>query len=136
MSYILDCSFCAALFLPHEKSGAVKDLFRKIGDDDTAVPVQFWDEMTELLYTALKRDRLKHADALEINRLFTMYRFTTDTAFGGDYTARLLELAGLYDLSVREAPYLELAVRKGARLGTLNGKLKAACLKAGITVLL
>ena len=136
MSCVLDCSFCAALFLPHEKSGAVKDLFRKIADDDVLVPVQFWDEMTELLYTALKRERLKHADALEINRLFTMYRFTTDAAFAGDYTGRLLELAGLYDLSVREAAYLELAVRKGARLGTLNGTLKAACLKAGINVLL
>ncbi|GHV85030.1 twitching motility protein PilT [Spirochaetia bacterium] len=136
MSSILDCSFCAALFLPHEKSGAVKDMFRKLADTEVMVPVQFWDEMTELLLAALKRDRFKHADTMEINRLLTMYHFSTEVSFGGDYMSRLFDLAGLYDLGAREAAYLELAVRKRASLGTLNGKLRAACLKAGIETLL
>jgi predicted nucleic acid-binding protein len=137
MIYVLDCSFCAALFLPHEKSSIVKDSFRKFADyDEVAVPVQFWDEMTELLLTALARGRLKHADTLEINRLLTVYHFNTEVAFGGDYTGRLLDLAGLYGLGAREAAYLELAVRKRAQLGTLSGKLKTACAKAGIETLL
>ena len=136
MNCVLDCSFCAALFLPHEKSNTVKDLFRKIDNDDVFVPVQFWEEMAELLLAALKRGRLKHADALEINRLLTMYHFNTEVSFEGDYTGQLLDLAGLYGLSAMEAAYLELAVRKNAGLGTLNGKLKAACLKAGIETLL
>jgi predicted nucleic acid-binding protein len=137
MIYVLDCSFCAALFLPHERSAQVKERFRKFSDDDeVAVPVQFWDEMAELLLTALARGRFKHADALEINRLLTMYHFNTVTAFGGDYTGRLLDLAGLYGIGAKEAAYLELAVRKKARLGTLSGKLKTACVKAGIETLL
>jgi len=136
MNCVLDCSFCAALFLPHEKSTAVKDLFGKIDNDDVFVPVQFWEEMAELLLAALKRGRLKHADALEINRLFTMYHFNTEVFFEGDYTGQLLDLAGLYGLSAVEAAYLELAVRKNASLGTLNGKLKAACQKAGVETLL
>ena len=136
MNAVLDCSFCAALFLPHEKSGAVKDLFYKIGDDDIFVPVQFWEEMTELLLAAMKRGRLKHADVLEINRLFSMFHFITVSSFGDDYTEHILELAGLYDLGAVEAAYLELAVRNKASLGTLNGKLKAACHKAGIETLL
>ena len=136
MICVVDCSFCAALFLPHERSGAVKDLFRKIADDEVIVPVQFWDEMTGLLLTALKRGRLKHADALEINRLLTMYHFSTDVSFGGDYTGRLLDLAGLYGLGAAETAYLELAIRKKASLGTLNSKLKTACVSAGIANLL
>jgi predicted nucleic acid-binding protein len=136
MTYIVDCSFCAALFLPHEKSGAVKDLFCKIGDDEVFVPVQFWEEMTELLLAALKRGRLRHADALEINRLLSMYHFSTETSFAGEYTGQIFDLAGLYGLGAVEAAYLELAIRKTAKLGTLNNKLKAACLKAGIETLL
>jgi predicted nucleic acid-binding protein len=136
MTCVLDGSFCAALFLPHEKSGAVKDLFRKIGDDEVFVPVQFWDEMTGLILTALNRGRLKLADALEINRLLTMYRFNTEVSFGGDYTGRIFDLAGLYGLGAVEAAYLELAVRKKADMGTLNSKLKTACLSAGIAALL
>jgi predicted nucleic acid-binding protein len=100
------------------------------------VPGQFWDEMTELLITALKRKRLKHADALEINRLLAMYDITTEAFFERDHIERILDLAGLYDLSAAEASYLELAVRKNALLGTLNGNLIAACQKAGVAVLL
>ena len=136
MNCVLDCSFCAALFLPHEKSGMVKDLFKKIGDDEVFVPIQFWEEMTELLLAALKRERLKHADALEINRLLTMFHFTTETPFGDDYTGQIIDLAFLYRLGAVEAAYLELAVRKKVSLGTLNGKLKFACHKAGIKTLL
>jgi predicted nucleic acid-binding protein len=136
MICVLDCSFCAALFLPHEKSGAVKDLFIKIADDEVFVPIQFWEEMTELLLTALKRGRLKYADAIEINRLLTMYHFSTVTSFGDEYTGQILDMAVLYGLSSVEAAYLELAVRNKANLGTLNQKLKAACLKAGIETLL
>ena len=136
MSYVLDCSFCAALFLPHEKSTAVKDLFAKIADNEVYVPVQFWEEMTELLLTTLRRGRFKHADTLEINRLLTMYHFSTETSFGDEYTVQILDLAGLYGLGAVEAAYLELAIRNKAKLGTLNGKLKTACQKAGIETLL
>ena len=136
MNYVLDCSFCAALFLPHEKSNTVKDIFRKITDEDVFVPVQFWGEMTELLLTAQKRNRLKHADAIEINRLLTMYRFNTIVSYGGDYTGQILDLSALYGLGTVESAYLELAVQKKAKLGTLNENLKAACLKAGIKPLL
>ena len=136
MIYVFDCSFCAALFLPHEKSSQVKDMFRKIADNEICVPVQFWDEMTELFLTALKRERLRYADALELNRLLTMYYFSTEVSFSGDYTRQLLDIAGLYGLGAGEAAYLELAIRKKACLGTLNGKLKIACHKAGIETLL
>ena len=136
MNCVLDCSFCAALFLPHEKSTMVKDLFGKIADGEVYVPVQFWEEMTELLLAALKRGRLKHADVLEINRLLTMYHFSTEINFADDYTVQILDLAGLYGLGAIEAAYLELAVRKKVSLGTLNGKLKSACRQAGIETFL
>ena len=136
MNCVLDCSFCAALFLPHDKSGKVRDLFGKIADNEIYVPVQFWEEMTELLLAALKRGRLKHADALEINKLISMYHFCTVTSFGDEYTGQILDLAFLYGLNAVEASYLELAVRKNTSLGTLNGKLKSACQRAGIETLL
>jgi len=136
MNCVVDCSFCAALFLPHEKSAAVKDLFRKIGDGEVYVPVQFWEEMAELVLAALKRGRLKHADVMEINRLLTMYHFSTVSSFADEYTVRLLDLAGLYGLSAVEAAYLELAVSRNVKLGTLNNKLNTACHKAGIETLL
>ncbi|MDR1389323.1 MAG: type II toxin-antitoxin system VapC family toxin [Treponema sp.] len=137
MTAVLDCTFCAALFLPHERSARVKEVFR--GFDEAAevlVPVQWWTEMTELIWTAIVRGRLKHADAVEISGLLEQYRFVTETAFGAAYTERIIDLSGLYGINPLEASYLELAVRKQARLGTLDGKLRAACQKSGVELLL
>jgi predicted nucleic acid-binding protein len=92
--------------------------------------------MAELLVTALSRGRFKHADILDITRLFSMFHFSTELNYGGEYTGRILDLAGLYRISAADAAYLELAVRKKAVLGTLNSGLKAACSKAGIKLLL
>jgi predicted nucleic acid-binding protein len=136
MIKVLDCSFCAALFLPHDRSGEVLRIFR--GFDEAAevfVPVRFWDEMTELLSAALAHGRLKHSDVQEIIGLLELYHFATDVSFGADYSGRILDLSRLYNLNPASAVYLELAVRKKAALGTLNGALRAACVKAGVEAL-
>jgi predicted nucleic acid-binding protein len=136
MISVLDCSFCAALFLPHDKSGEVLRVFRAFDEAaEVLVPVCFWDEMTELLSAGLARGRLKHSDVLEIIRLLDLYHFGTDVSFGADHTGHILDLSQLYNLSPSAAVYLELAVRKKAALGTLNGALRAACVKAGVELL-
>ncbi|MDR0586763.1 MAG: type II toxin-antitoxin system VapC family toxin [Treponema sp.] len=136
MTSVLDCSFCAALFLSHDKSGEVLRIFRTFDDSaEVLVPVCFWDEMTGLLSAALARGRLKHSDVLEIIRLLELYHFGTDVSFGADHTGRILDLSQLYNLRPPVAVYLELAVRKNAALGTLNGALRAACVKAGVELL-
>ncbi|MDR1507696.1 MAG: type II toxin-antitoxin system VapC family toxin [Treponema sp.] len=133
MITVLDCSFCAALFLPHEKSGGVLEIFRSFDDAaEVLVPVRFWDEMTELLSAALAHKRLKYSDVLEIIRLLDRYHFGTDVSFGADYSGRILDLVRLYNLPPAAAAYLELAVRKKARIGSLNGTLRTACRSAGI----
>jgi predicted nucleic acid-binding protein len=136
MTSVLDCSFCAALFLPHDKSGEVLRIFRNFDEAaEVLVPVCFWNEMTELLSAALARGRLKHSDVLEVIRLLELYHFGTDVSFGADYTGRVLDLSRLYNLNPAAAVYLELAVRKNAALGTLNGSLRAACVKSGVELL-
>ncbi|MDR0402360.1 MAG: hypothetical protein LBH35_02085 [Treponema sp.] len=136
MTSVLDCSFCAALFLPHARSGEVLRVFRAFDEAaEVLVPVCFWSEMTELLSAALARGRLKYSDVMEIIRLLERYHFDTDVSFGADHTGRILDMARLYDLNPAAAAYLELALRKKAALGTLNGALRAACVKAGVELL-
>jgi predicted nucleic acid-binding protein len=133
---VLDCSFCAALFLPHDKSGEVLRIFRAFDEAaEIFVPVRFWDEMTELLSAALAHGRLKHSDVQEIIGLFELYHFATDASFGANHSGRILDLSRLYSLNPAAAVYLELAVRKKAALGTLNGTLRAACVRAGVELL-
>jgi len=56
VNYILDCSFCSAVFLPHELSDKVLKLFNKINEDDLIfIPQLWWYEIGNVLITAVKR---------------------------------------------------------------------------------
>jgi predicted nucleic acid-binding protein len=133
MVYVLDCAFCAALFLPNDHSGEVKAVFNKIGEDDEVIaPVLWWQEMSAVLATAVDRKRLTPAEALEINRLLSAYNFSVDLNYGGEYTEKLLELSLAYGINANNAAYLELGLRRKARMGSLSRELRTACGKAGL----
>jgi predicted nucleic acid-binding protein len=132
----LHSSFCAALFLPDEQSDIVNKTFQKITDEDTIyIPFLWWYEIANVLTVSVKRKRLKYADIININQLLYSYKFITDSNSGVDYTEKLLELAHTYELSAYDAAYLELAIRKEGVVGTLDGNLRNACIKYGLTVL-
>ena len=133
MVYILDCSFCASLFLPDEKSEDNKKVFQKIDEkDEVYIPLLWWYELSNVLTTAVRRKRLKHSDALNINRLLSSFNFITDINYGSEYTEKLLQLSQLYNLSSYDACYLELSIRKQGMLGTLDKELKKACAQSGV----
>jgi predicted nucleic acid-binding protein len=136
MLYVLDCSFCAALLLPDEKSEKVERCFLKIKDsDDIFIPHLWWYEMSNVLRNTVKRNRLTYNEIFNINQLLSEYNFITDSNLGNKYTRTLLELAQTYDLSAYDSVYLELGIRKQGIVGTLDDNLQKACTKAGINTL-
>jgi predicted nucleic acid-binding protein len=50
--------------------------------------------------------------------------------------SKTLALGEAYTLSAYDAGYLELALRKGLPLASLDRQLRAACTKAGVRVLI
>jgi predicted nucleic acid-binding protein len=95
------------------------------------VPHLFWFEISNLLTTAIKRKRISPADADSLLELLPQSKFNTDHSFGGDYSKSVTALAIKHQLTSYDASYLELAIRKSAALGTLDGDLAKACAKAG-----
>jgi predicted nucleic acid-binding protein len=136
MVYVLDCSFCASLFLPDEDSEKAKRVFDTMGENDEVyIPQLWWYEMSNVLSVAVNRKRLAYADVININYLLSSFQFITDSTYGKNYSEKLLELTQLYGLSAYDAAYLELSIRKQGTLGTLDKNLKKACLAAGIVPL-
>jgi predicted nucleic acid-binding protein len=136
MIFVLDCSFCAALFLTNERSIQVRRVFRGIAEDDeVSIPVLWWQEMNTMLAEALRRNLLSHSEVLDINRLLSAYNFSTDVNYGAEHTVMILELVQNYNINANNAAYLELAIRKKASLGTLSNELNAASIKAGLQIL-
>jgi predicted nucleic acid-binding protein len=136
MTYVLDCSFCAALLLPDEEAEAYKKRFDEIGDtDEIAVPHLWWYEVSNTLQNQLRRKRLEFDAVLVLISDFASLVDTTDSDFGTEYSEKLLNLARDYKLTAYDAAYLELALRKKAVLGTLDGDLHAAAVQCSVLLL-
>ncbi len=136
MVYVLDCSFCAALFLPDEESEVIKKHFYNIDENDQVyVPLLWWYELSNVLTIAVRRNRLKHSNILNIGKLLSSFGFITDSNYGNSYMEKLIEFSHIYNLSSYDAAYLELAIRHQAVMGTTDKALKNSCLKAGVKIL-
>ncbi|MES0489831.1 MAG: type II toxin-antitoxin system VapC family toxin [Leptospirales bacterium] len=134
-SYVVDCSFSSALFLPDENSESIKNFFLKLNKKDNVyTPVLWYYETANVLNISVKRNRLTHSDAFSVGELFKEIGFTTDIYFGVHFTKELFDLTQLYGISSYDAVYLELAMRKKAELKTLDKGLMQAAKKIGVPV--
>lgn len=134
MHYVIDCSFSSALFLPDENSEDVRKLFLNINkkNNQIFIPLLWWYETSNVLNISIKRKRISYSDAKLIINLFHKIHFQTDTEHGLELSNRLLELSQLYQISSYDAAYLDLAIRKKAKLLTLDNALKRVALEVGV----
>jgi predicted nucleic acid-binding protein len=73
----------------------------------------------------------------EIRRFTTLLdslSLVQDVQSVGEHVSNVLPLARQYNLSAYDAAYLELSIRHGTPLATLDGKLQKAAQKAGIVI--
>lgn len=135
MIRIIDCSFTAALFLPDENSEKIAAFFSDSPKSDVLhVPLLWWYEISNVLAVSEKRNRLKHSDILNIISLIDELEIITDTQFGPRYIKDLYTISRQYGISAYDAAYLELALRKGGALASLDDKLCKAGEKAGLNI--
>jgi predicted nucleic acid-binding protein len=136
MIYVLDASFSAAVILPDEETEEIKWAFSTIGEaDEISVPHIWWYEMGNILRKNILRKRYTYEEALTFIPQVSTFYAVTDSSLGCLYTQKLFQLANDYELSVYDAAYLELALRKHAALCALDKGLRTAGVSAGLTVL-
>jgi predicted nucleic acid-binding protein len=136
MDWVLDASIALAWALPDETSlQADQFLSRVSGKDVLWVPSSWWYEVANALILAERRKRLTEANGIQLRELYGMLPIKTDMIIGPDTIERLRTLGREYRLSAYDATYLELALRKGLRLATLDQTLQSAARKAGVRIL-
>ena len=133
MDWVLDASIALAWALPDETSHQADRFLSRVSAKDVLwVPSLWWYEVANALILAERRKRLTEADGIQLRELYGMLPIQTDMIIGLDMVERLRSLAREYNLSAYDATYLELALRKGLRLATLDQKLQSAAQKAGV----
>ena len=98
------------------------------------VPNLWHLEATNVLLSAEKRDEISLGEIEGLASQLENLAIQTDTMTCHHAFNRTLTLARAYKLSSYDAAYLELAVRKGLPLATLDKGLAKAAVKAGIEI--
>lgn len=103
-------------------------------DGSAIVPNLFHLEATNVLLAAEKRDEISLGEIEGFISQLENLPIQTDTMTSHNAFNRILTLSRAYKLSSYDASYLELAIREGLPLATLDKDLAKAALKAGVEI--
>lgn len=133
MEWGLDSSLALAWGLPDETSPQADRFLGRLAADDTLwVPALWWYEISNALVMAERRRRLREAERLNMLELYANLPLKTDAHLTTETMWRVQALAQEHTLSAYDAAYLELALRKGLELATLDRRLITAAKAAGV----
>lgn len=130
---VVDASVALAWVLPGEGTDAALALRNRAADAPALrilAPPCFWYEVANVLWAAVRRGRLRRAEAEEA--LASLRAFSVET--WSVAPEGCLALAFQHGLAVYDSSYLELAAESGAVLWSLDEALRAAARAVGIRV--
>jgi len=131
---VIDSSVAIAWCFPDEQDAYSQSVLDALASERAVVPDLWRLEVANSLVVGERRKRSTQANTVTWLRLLTSLPITIDEetnahAFGGT-----LDLARKHNLSVYNAAYLELAIRRCLPLATLDDQLKTAAQDVGVTL--
>lgn len=133
--YVLDCSLTMSWLFPDEESKATLDLREQLTQSNAIVPAIWPIEVGNILWSAEKKKRISPYQSTQFKNLLEQLPIEIDKKTSEIALGLILECAREYKITVYDACYLELALRIGTPLATLDKELAEAAQKAGIPIL-
>jgi predicted nucleic acid-binding protein len=132
MALVIDCSVSLAWFLEDERNAFSDAVLRATETSDTWVPAVWPLEFANGLLMAERRRRITRASRLDALKRVLLPGLRVDAAVA-DMQA-ISALAERRDLTTYDASYVELALRLGTDLVTLDRDLARAATAEGVVV--
>ncbi|MCD6044125.1 MAG: putative nucleic acid-binding protein contains domain [Burkholderiales bacterium] len=132
MALVIDCSVSLAWFLEDERNAFSDAILRATETSDTWVPAVWPLEFANGLLMAERRRRITRASRLDALKRVLLPGLRVDAAVA-DMPA-ISALAERRDLTTYDASYVELALRLGTDLVTLDRDLARAATAEGVVV--
>jgi predicted nucleic acid-binding protein len=137
VSFVLDASVALSWLLQdadaREASYAFAVLKRlRAGAVAASVPMTWGLEVANVLARAERKEHLTEAQSESFLEMLQAMQIEADAATFSQALTDTLQLARRYRLSSYDASYLELALRAGLPLATLDEDLRRAAQKAGV----
>jgi predicted nucleic acid-binding protein len=129
---VLDNSVTMSWCFPDEQDPYAQDVLKALPGTAAAVPTLWPLEVANILLVGERRGRISQADSATFVGLLEGLPIRIDDETSEHAMKASLNLARAQNLSVYDAAYLELAMRRGLPIATLDAKLKAAAAAVGV----
>jgi len=137
MEFVLDCSATLPWLFASEATPATNRLVDQLSRGAKAwVPTLWHLEVGNVLLGAQRRGRMDKAGIEKFFASLAVYDIEVDSETAALAWSKTFALGEAFGLTMYDAAYLELALRRGVPLASLDGTLVAAMKKAGGQVLL
>jgi predicted nucleic acid-binding protein len=131
---VIDASVALAWGFPDEASDYADQVLVALENQTILVPALWATEITNAILMAERRKRIRQPEIRRFVELLGGLTVVLDSQTVTDSVANILPLGREYGLSAYDAAYLDVAMRHGAPLATLDGNLQKAGRKAGIDI--
>lgn len=135
MSFVLDCSVALAWIMPDEDDPRADAVLDRLRDEVAVVPTLWPLEVGNVLLMGIRRSRITESEAAQAIHDLRALPIEIDRKTHEHTFDKTSELALQHRLTLYDAAYLELAVRRKLQLSTLDEALGAACRAVGIELI-
>jgi predicted nucleic acid-binding protein len=133
--FVPDASATLAWCFKDESSDWTRALLARFKAGDTAVVPQHWSiEVANSILVAVRRRRATREESTRIFDDLRELPIRIDFAHRETTFVDVFSCAEKYKLTVYDAAYLELAIREGVALATLDSDLRTAARAAGVSL--
>jgi predicted nucleic acid-binding protein len=134
-AFIIDCSITMAWCFADEATPTSAKILDRLVAEMALVPPLWFLEVVNVLAMAEKRKRIAADTSDEFLSLLNTFDIEVDSAAPGRAFTYLLPLCRSHGLTSYDAVYLDLAVRRGLPLATLDNGLRRGAKTLGVELL-
>ena len=132
---VVDASIALAWTYADERADAVMEIFDRVTRIGAIAPAIWAMEIANSFNMSVRRQRITPLQRDELIASFLALGVDVQHQPATAYWSEILHLADRHLLTIYDASYLELAIRQGLPLATLDHDLRRAAIAEGVPVL-
>lgn len=135
MPFVLDTSVAVSWFFADEENEVGEAILDRLHKDDAVAPALWPLEVANALLVGERRRRSLRGEMAEIAAMLGALSVVLDEPSTSRTFGPILEIAREHGLSVYDASYLELAIRRALPLATFDRRLRDAATNTGVELI-
>lgn len=136
MAFVVDASLALTLLFGEEATTATRAALRRLDKEMGVVPGLWSIEVVNTIGIAERKGRITAGESEKFLARWAGLNLDVDSQAPGRAFSHILPLCRTYRLTSYDAVYIELALRRGLPLATLDQAMNAAARMLGIETLL